>query len=156
MFAVARAPTVARMTMERAGLGLIIAGTPAVCPTTASAQMFTASCTDGLGDSGSLVHAIDDANFAPGADTVEVGRVALAQGRVDGARCTRPPSLQQQRACTSASSVRGVLRAAVDLDHPSRSRRPGARQPLSTRERVSAPRTTVCALCTAMPTSALR
>jgi hypothetical protein len=29
-------------------------------------------------------------------------------------------------------------------------------QPLSTKESVSAPRTTVCALCTAMPTSALR
>ena len=72
MFAVARAPTVARMTMTRAGLVATIAGALAACPTAASAQTFTAACPNGLGDPGSLASAIVSANAAPGPDTVEL------------------------------------------------------------------------------------
>jgi hypothetical protein len=61
------------MTLIRSGLALTAAGTIALCSTTASAQTFTAGCSNGAGDPGALVSAIDAANGAPGPDTVELG-----------------------------------------------------------------------------------
>ncbi len=74
MFASVRAPTVARMRrMTRASLVLTIAGVLAGLPAAACAQVFTAACSDGLGNPDSLVSAIAAANGAPGPDTVELG-----------------------------------------------------------------------------------
>jgi len=64
---------VIRVMRRRAWLLLAGAALAALCPALAAARTFSAACSDGLGDTTSLVSAIDMANATPGPDTVVLG-----------------------------------------------------------------------------------
>ena len=69
---------------------------------------------------------------------------------------TRNVPLRSEESDGVVAAIEVVARTGRRFGGPFEAGLPGVAQPLSTRENASARKTTLCALCTAMPMSALR